>query len=47
MTVTITFEEIPDGTDVRVRIEITAEWPDEAIGGWADALDNLAARLDG
>lgn len=46
MTVTITFDEIPDGTEVTVRIEIPAEWPDEAIGGWAAALENVDRFLE-
>lgn len=45
MTVTITFDEVPDGTEVTVRIEVPAEWPDEAIGGWEVALGNLAGLL--
>lgn len=47
MTVTITFDEVPDGTEVTVRIEIPAEWPDEAIGGWEAALGNLGTLLEG
>ncbi len=47
MTVTITFEEVPDGTAVTVRLEIPAAVPDEAIGGWEAALGNLAARMEG
>lgn len=46
MRVTITFEEELEGTDVTVNIAIPAAWPDEAIGGWADALENLAAFLE-
>lgn len=42
MTVTITFDGVPDGTAVTVRIEIPAAWPDDAIGGWEAALGNLA-----
>lgn len=45
MTVTITFDDVPDGTEVMVRIEIPATWPDEAIGGWEAALGNLAALM--
>lgn len=45
MTVTIEFDEVPAGTDVTVRIEMPAHWPDEAIGGWADALENLDVLL--
>lgn len=45
MTVTITFEDVPDGTKVTVRIEIPAAWPDEAIGGWEAALGNLEQLL--
>lgn len=45
MTVTITFEEVPDGTEVTVRLEIPAVWPDEAIGGWEAALENLDGLL--
>lgn len=33
VTVTITFDDAPDGTEVTVRIEIPAVWPDEAFGG--------------
>jgi uncharacterized protein YndB with AHSA1/START domain len=46
MTVTITFEDVPDGTEVAVSIEIPAAWPDQAIGGWESALGNLAERLE-
>lgn len=45
MTVTTTFEDDPDGTDVTVRLEIPVDWPDGAIGGWKDALENLAGLL--
>jgi uncharacterized protein YndB with AHSA1/START domain len=47
MTVTITFDDVPDGTEVTVLLEIPATWPDGAIGGWEAALGNLAARLGG
>jgi uncharacterized protein YndB with AHSA1/START domain len=46
MTVTITFDEVPEGTEVNVRIEIPTEWPDEAIGGWEAALENLDSFLE-
>lgn len=46
-TVTSTFEEVPEGTEVTEVLEIPAAWPDNAIGGWKDALDNLADRLEG
>jgi uncharacterized protein YndB with AHSA1/START domain len=45
MTVTITFDDAQDGTEVTVRLEIPAAWPDEAIGGWEAALGYLAQRL--
>ena len=45
MTVTITLDDVPDGTEVTVFLEIPATWPDEAIGGWEAALGNLAERL--
>lgn len=45
MTVTITFDDVPEGTEVTVRLEIPATWPDEAIGGWEAALGNLEALL--
>lgn len=47
MTVTITFDDVPDGTEVTVLIGIPAAWPDEAIGGWEAALGNLAELVDG
>lgn len=47
MTVTGFFEEAPDGTEVTVRIEIPAAWPDEAIGGWEAALANLSRHFEG
>lgn len=46
MTITITFDHVPDGTEVTVRIEIPAAWPDEAIGGWEAALENLAGLFE-
>lgn len=46
MTITTTFDEVPDGTEVTVTIELPAAWPDDAIGGWSDALDHLVARLE-
>ena len=46
ISVTFTFEEVPDGTEVTVVLEISAAWPDDAIGGWKDALDNLAKMLE-
>lgn len=46
MIVTITFDDVPDGTEVNVRIEIPAAWPDEAIGGWEAALENLDSFLE-
>lgn len=46
MKVSITFEDVPDGTEVNVRIEIPTEWPDQAIGGWEAALGNLASHLE-
>lgn len=45
MTVTTTFDEVTDGTDVTVRLEIPEPWPDGAIGGWEAALGNLATML--
>ncbi len=47
MTVTITFDDVPDGTEVTVLVEIPAAWPDDAISGWEDALGNLAELLAG
>lgn len=47
MTVTITFDEVAEGTEVTVLLEIPSGWPDEAIGGWEAALGNLAEVLDG
>lgn len=45
MTVTISFDEVEDGTAVHVLLEVPAPWPDEAIGGWEAALGNLADRF--
>lgn len=45
MTITSTFEEVEDGTEVTVVLEIPAAWPDDAIGGWADALGHLESLL--
>lgn len=47
MTVTITFEAVPDGTEVSVEMEVPAEWPDDGIAGWEAALGNLTERLEG
>lgn len=45
MTVTTSFDEVADGTEVTVTLEMPAAWPDNAIGGWSDALDHLAELL--
>ena len=47
MTVTVTFEEVPDGTEVTVRqTGIPEDIPVEnATEGWTDSLDNLEAIL--
>ena len=47
MMVTITFEDVADGTEVTVTLEIPAAWPDGAIEGWEAALGNLTERLEG
>lgn len=46
MTVTSTFEEVENGTEVTVVLEMPAAWPDDAIGGWKDALGHLEALLE-
>lgn len=44
MTVTTTFEEVPDGTEITVRQEGIPEAipPSDANEGWNDSLSNLA-----
>lgn len=44
MTTTVTFEEVPDGTEVTVRQAGIPEAipPEDADEGWTDSLENLA-----
>ncbi|WP_227378499.1 SRPBCC domain-containing protein [Haladaptatus halobius] len=48
MTVTVTFEAIPEGTEVTARQEEIPEAipPSDANEGWNDSLANLAALLE-
>jgi uncharacterized protein YndB with AHSA1/START domain len=49
MTVTVTFEEVPDGTEVTVVQEgiPTAIPTDNAMEGWTSSLENLAGLVEG
>ncbi len=48
MTVTATFEAVPDGTEITVRQEGIPEAipPSDANEGWNDSLGNLAALVE-
>ncbi len=48
MTVTATFEEVPDGTEITVRQEGIPEAipPSDANEGWNDSLENLAELVE-
>ena len=48
MTVTVTFEAVPDGTEVTVRQEGIPESipPEDANAGWNDSLGNLAGLVE-
>ena len=48
MTVTVTFDEVPSGTEVTVRQEGIPEAipPEDANAGWNDSLGNLAALVE-
>lgn len=48
MTVTVTFEEVPDGTEITVRQEGIPEAipPSDASDGWNDSLGNLAKLVE-
>ncbi len=49
MTVTVTFEEVPEGAEVTVRQEGIPEAipPRDATEGWTDSLSNLAELVEG
>ncbi|WP_323173299.1 SRPBCC domain-containing protein [Natrialba sp. PRR66] len=48
MTVTVTFEDVPDGTEITVRQAGIPEAvpPSDANEGWNDSLENLAAIVE-
>ena len=48
MTVTVTFEAVPDGTEVTVMQENIPEAipPEDSHAGWTDSLGNLATLLE-
>lgn len=49
MTVTVTLEAVPDGTEVTVRQDGIPEaiLPSDANEGWNDSLENLAGIVEG
>ncbi|WP_226042772.1 SRPBCC family protein [Natrinema sp. DC36] len=49
MTVTVTFEAVPEGTEVTARQEGIPEAipPSDANEGWTDSLSNLAELVEG
>ena len=49
MTVTVTFEEVPEGTEITARQEGIPEAipPSDANEGWTDSLSNLADLVEG
>ncbi|MFC7009852.1 SRPBCC domain-containing protein [Halalkalicoccus salilacus] len=49
MTVTVTFEEVPEGTEVTVRQEGIPEAipPEDSHAGWTDSLGQLAGLVEG
>ncbi|WP_433634738.1 SRPBCC family protein [Halomicrococcus sp. NG-SE-24] len=49
MTVTVTFEEIPEGTEVTVRQEGIPQAipPEDSHAGWTDSLGQLAGLVEG
>ncbi|WP_458208052.1 SRPBCC family protein [Haladaptatus sp. NG-SE-30] len=49
MTVTVTFEEVPEGTEVTAHQEGIPEAipPSDANEGWNDSLSNLAKLVEG
>ncbi|SEP10243.1 Uncharacterized conserved protein YndB, AHSA1/START domain [Halogranum amylolyticum] len=49
MTVTVTFEEVPSGTEITVRQEGIPEAipPEDSHAGWTDSLEQLAVLVEG
>lgn len=39
------YDDGANGTEVTVRLETPAAWPDGSVGGWEDGRGSLAQRL--